>query len=112
MAREIVSLVASAAARSRSKLPVSTDWLVTRKVRMSDTDCARAAPANAIARTLAANTARVDCCLVIFQLFNPLGLYDAAELLGAGHGDVLSAFLDVGAVEPLVFGGSVGGDAI
>src|SRR5580765_2960163 len=35
----MVSLVASAAARSRAKSPVATDWFVTRKVSTSETDC-------------------------------------------------------------------------
>ena len=47
-AREIVSLVAWAAAVSRCTLPVSTDWLVTRNVSALDTLCwAEARPAQA-----------------------------------------------------------------
>jgi hypothetical protein len=42
---EIVSLVASAAARSRSMLSVATDSLVTRNVSTSETVCARAGAA-------------------------------------------------------------------
>ena len=53
-ALEIVSLVARAASRSRSMLPVSTDWFVTRNVSTSDTVCAPAGDA-AISRTAAAS---------------------------------------------------------
>src|SRR6185295_1548782 len=90
-ALEIVSLVARAASRSRSMLPVATDWLVTRKVSTSDTVCACAGEA-AISRTPAASKMmRRERMLVVILILTDanVGRFDGAvRLRDAGALDV------------------------
>src|SRR6476619_1105706 len=74
-ARAIVSLVAWAALRSRSTLPVATDWFVSRNVRTSDTDWPEAGAAAARTHQIAMPTGR----LVMF-LFLDLD-HDRKDLL-------------------------------
>jgi len=83
-AREIVSLVACAAARSRSTLPVATDWFVTRNVRTSDTDWAAAGIAEAIRQQVARMARDI---ILLFQL--DAGREQALiRLNGARDGDI------------------------
>src|SRR5947209_20422021 len=58
----MVSLVAWAALRSRSTLPVCTDWLVTRNPSTSPSVCACAGAAHA---SIAAASAAPACVLIV-----------------------------------------------
>src|SRR5436190_22118385 len=85
-AREIVSLVACAAAASRSTLPVSTDWLVTRNVSaLATLCCAETCQAHAQNTTAMANV--LDRLLVILCDLNVCRQDRAVGLRCSGHLD-------------------------
>src|SRR5262245_19956688 len=109
-AREIVRLVAAAAAASRSTLPVATEWPVTRKSRTSDTVWPDAGPAHRASDTTRA--ARAALLVVIFFVFefNAVRCDRISRHDGAAHLDVVANGEVATAAFP-VFGLSVGHDA-
>src|SRR5690349_22262802 len=83
-AREIVSLVIWAAARSRSKSPVCTETFVIRNCRTSDTDCARADDETVRTMTIARVRFRTMCALVI-GFGDPRRIDRSVRPLGSCH---------------------------
>src|SRR4051812_49131751 len=97
----MVVLVASAASRSRSTLPVDTDWLVIRNVSTSVTDCADAGDAVHTTATASAAALRLVIFFLLVQ-FDPGRSNDAPQLddAFAGYSDarleiVALAFLEL-----------------
>src|SRR5687767_9677749 len=82
-ARDTVRLVAAAAAASRSTLPVSTEWPVTRKSNTSDTVCAEPGAGQRLASAITSASANlVGGCLNVIILVSEL---DAVGSHGAGE---------------------------
>src|SRR6185436_18495453 len=98
-AREIVSLVICAAARSRSKSPVCTETFVTRNCRTSDTDCACADGETPRAIAVASrNSGKWFRGLVNFR--HPRRIDRPSRSFGSHHTDAAIFFLEITAGHP------------
>src|SRR6185436_16039129 len=101
-AREMVSLVASAASRSRSMLPVATDWLVTRNVSTSETVCACAGAAATSSAPSAVAPIRLLIVVITLALADAnFRGFDRAVRLFEAHSDDVPAAAQIAAVRLL-----------
>src|SRR4029079_17670537 len=102
-ARDIVSLAACAASRSRCGLPVSTDWLVTRNPRTSPRVCACAGGTHA---SDAAMVIAAACSLVVIIALRYVDgrRLDCAVGLHVAFAVDLAVLFQVAALGPLIVG--------
>src|SRR3954464_2824693 len=102
-AREIVSLVACAASRSRSTLPVWTDWFVTRKPRTSPSVCACAGGTHASEAAIAI-AAACSLVVIIFLRYADRGRSDCPVRLHVAFAVDVAALSEVAALRLLEVG--------